>query len=141
MRTLIILALTLVFSSIKSPSLMAFTDPKIGGTVYMAKEHAGKYQEGTGVLYVYARTPGVKVGPPVAVFRFEKPRFPQAFVLTAKNLIIKENQFLGPFEITALLVPSGDPLNKKGGFQGTDPKNKTVHLGVKNLSITLTEAL
>lgn len=119
----------------------AFTDPKIGGTVYMAKEHKGKFQEGTGVLYVYARTPGVKMGPPVAVFRFEKPRFPQAFVLTAKNLIIKENQFLGPYEITALLVPSADPLNKRGSFQGTDPKYSRVELGVKDLSITLTEAL
>lgn len=141
MRTYLILALTFLVSNSKIDNALAFTDPKIGGTVYLAKEHKAKYQEGTGVLYVYARTPGIKVGPPVAVFRFEKPRFPQAFVLTAKNLIIKENQFVGPYEITALLVPSGDPLNKKGGFQGSDPKFKSVELGVKDLSITLTESL
>lgn len=141
MRSLLILASMCIISSFKCLNTYAFTDPKIGGTVYLAQQHAGKYLEGTGVLYVYARSPGIKNGPPVAVFRFEKPRFPQAFVLTAKNLIIKEVPFTGPYEITALLVPSGDPLNKKGGFQGTDPKYKSVSLGVKNLSITLSEAL
>ena len=66
------------------------TKPKVGGTVLVGEKLKGKVPEAKGVLFVYARKPGVQAGPPLAVFRFENPRFPQAFVITAKNLIFKE---------------------------------------------------
>lgn len=132
------ISMTILFWSAFS---MAFTDPKVGGTVLVGEKLKGKVPEAKGVLFVYARKPGVQAGPPLAVFRFENPRFPQAFVITAKNLIFKEQPFVGPVEVTALYVPSGDPLIKKGGFRGQDEKRKVVELGVKDLNLTLSEAL
>lgn len=133
-----LISMTVLFWSAFS---FGFTDPKVGGTVLVGEKLKGKVPEAKGVLFVYARKPGVQGGPPLAVFRFENPRFPQAFVITAKNLIMKEQPFVGPVEVTALYVPSGDAFNKKGGFRGQDDKRKVVDLGVKDLNITLSEAL
>lgn len=138
LRLKTLISMTVLFWSAFS---LAFTDPKVGGTVLVGENLKGKVPDAKGVLFVYARKPGVVGGPPLAVFRFENPRFPQAFVITAKNLIIKEQPFVGPVEVTALYVPSGDPMIKKGGFRGQDEKQKVVELGVKNLNIKLTEAL
>lgn len=127
--------------SLLSTNAMAFTDPKVGGMITLKKGLESKLTK-NGVLYVYAKQAGPDSGPndrtpPVAVFRYPKPNFPQAFVITEKQVMIPGTKFQGPFHIIARYSPTGDALAKSGSIEGVDPKYPSVELGNKNLNIEL----
>jgi hypothetical protein len=120
---------------------LAFTDPKVGGVVRI-KSGLSKKLVKSGVLYVIAKQAGPDSGPndrtpPVAVIRIENPTFPQAFVITQKNVMISGREFIGPFHIIARYSPTGDALSKAGAIEGMDPKYPSADLGNKNLNIEL----
>ncbi len=112
----------------------AFVDPKVGGTVYLLPELKGKVMNREGVLIVYAMKPGDDKSKAVAVFKFTRPNFPQAFVITAKNLLKENSMLIGPLKIYAEYFPvEGGSIS----FKGSDLKHKVVDLGVKDLTIYL----
>lgn len=119
----------------------AFTDPKVGGMVTLKKSLETKLTK-TGVLYIIAKQAGPDSGPndrtpPVAVVKVQKPIFPQAFVITQKNVMIPGAPFRGPLHVIARYSPTGDALNKVGAIEGIDPKFVSTDLGNKNLNIEL----
>lgn len=127
--------------SLLSTNSMAFTDPKVGGMITLKKGLETKLVK-NGVLYVYAKPAGPDSSPndrtpPVAVFRYKNPNFPQAFVITQKDVMIPGREFKGPFHVIARYSPTGDALNKSGSIEGMDGKFPTVDLGNKNLNIEL----
>lgn len=135
------LFLALLISILSVHSAQAFTDPKVGGLVTLKKGLDKKLTK-TGVLYIFAKQAGPDSGPndrtpPVAVIRVENPTFPQAFVITQKNVMIPGAGFNGPFHVIARYSPSGDALNKAGAIEGMDPKFPSADLGNKNLKIEL----
>ena len=134
-----ILALVM-FASLFS-NVEAYTDPKVGGLVTLKKGMESKLTK-TGVLFIYAKQAGPDSGPndrtpPVAVIRVPNPTFPQAFVITEKNVMIPGRPFRGPFHVIARYSPTGDALNKAGAIEGLDPKFPSSELGNKNLNIDL----
>ncbi len=138
MRSLILAIAVTIFSATNA---MAYTDPKVGGMVTLKKGLESKITKG-GVLYIFAKQAGPDSGPndrtpPVAVIRVERPTFPQAFVITQKNVMIPGSAFTGPFHVIARYSPSGDALNKSGAIEGIDPKFVSADLGNKNLKIEL----
>ncbi len=133
--------LSFLMITILSKSAHAFTDPKVGGLVTLKKGLESKMTK-TGILFVFAKQAGPDSGPndrtpPVAVIRIENPKFPQAFVLTQKNVMIPGSAFKGPLHVIARYSPTGDALNKSGALEGIDPKNPSAELGNKNLNIEL----
>lgn len=139
MRSL--LTISFIAITLASSSVYAFTDPKVGGLVTLKKGLEKKIVK-TGVLYIFAKQAGPDSGPndrtpPVAVIRIENPQFPQAFVLTQKNVMIPGAAFKGPLHVIARYSPSGDALNKSGAVEGVDPKHVSADLGNKNLNIEL----
>ncbi len=119
----------------------AFTDPKVGGLVTL-KSTLSKNLTKNGVLYIFAKQAGPDSGPndrtpPVAVIKVERPSFPQAFVLTQKNVMISGTSFNGPFHVIARYSPNGDAMRSPGALEGMDPKFPSVDLGNKNLKIEL----
>jgi hypothetical protein len=127
--------------SLFSLNALAFTDPKVGGTV-MLKKGLEKHLVPTGVLYVIAKqaTPDSNPGDrsvPIAVLKIDKPNFPQAFVISNKNIMSPGTPFKGPLHVIARYSPSGDALDKKGAIEGFDPKNPSTELGNKNINIEL----
>ncbi|MBY0416150.1 MAG: chitosanase [Bdellovibrionales bacterium] len=138
MKHLFTISAVLLMFSINS---FAFTDPKVGGVVTLKKGLEKKINK-TGVLYIFAKQAGPDSGPndrtpPVAVIRVESPTFPQAFVITQKNVMIPGAAFKGPLHVIARYSPSGDALNKSGAIEGLDPKFPSADLGNKNLNIEL----
>lgn len=138
MRSLILAIAVTIFSL---SNARAYTDPKVGGIVTLKKGLESKMTK-TGVLYIFAKQAGPDSGPndrtpPVAVIRVERPIFPQAFVITQKNVMIPGSAFAGPFHVIARYSPSGDALNKAGAIEGIDPKFVSADLGNKNLKIEL----
>jgi hypothetical protein len=130
----LILSLSLSSAAFTNEKPKRFTDPKIGGTVKLSKEAEAKFKPG-GVLFISARNPGAG-GPPVAVTRVNNPRFPQAFVLGPKNVMIAGVPFEGPFEIKAKYTLSGDALSKEGALEG-DTGSKAIDLSERSIEIIL----
>lgn len=133
--------LALVLSILTITSADAFTDPKVGGLVTLKKGLEKKIVKG-GVLFIYAKQAGPDSGPndrtpPVAVIKVDNPTFPQAFVITQKNVMIAGTNFKGPFHVIARYSPTGDAMAKSGSIQGMDPKFPSTELGNKNLNIEL----
>lgn len=119
----------------------AFTDPKVGGTVTLKKGLESKLVPG-GVLFVIAKKAGPDSGPgdrspPIAVIKIERPKFPQAFVITAKNVMIPGTTLQGPLHVVARYSPTGDAMPAPGSIEGLDAKHPSVELGVKDLQIEL----
>lgn len=131
----------IVSAIVMSTSAHAYTDPKVGGLVTLKKGLEKKITK-NGVLFIFAKQAGPDSGPndrtpPVAVIRVANPTFPQAFVITQKNVMIAGSEFKGPFHVIARYTPSGDALVKTGGIEGMDPKFPSADLGNKNLNIEL----
>ena len=133
--------LTMMVSLFIATNANAYTDPKVGGLVTLKKGLEGKILK-DGVLFIFAKQAGPDSGPnartpPVAVIRIQNPTFPQAFVITQKNVMIPGSDFKGPLHVIARFNPSGDALNKSGAIEGMDPKFPSVELGNKKLNIEL----
>lgn len=133
--------LTLIFMLLFSVSSFAFSDPKVGGLVTLAKGLEKNLVPG-GVLYVFAKKAGPDSGPndrtpPIAVVRIENPKFPQAFVITPKNVMIQGTEFKGPVHVIARYAPTGDAMSRPGVIEGIDSKFPSTDLGNKNLNIEL----
>ena len=134
-----------VFFSILATNVLAFTDPKVGGVITLKKGMEKKLVKG-GALFIYAKQAGPDSGPndrtpPIAVIKIDNPTFPQAFVLTQKNVMIPGANFQGPFHVIARYSPIGDAIAKAGSLQGFDPKFPSTDLGNKNLNIELNTEL
>lgn len=124
-----------------SVSAFAFSDPKVGGLVTLAKGLEKNIVPG-GVLYVFAKKAGPDSGPndrtpPIAAVKIENPKFPQAFVITPKNVMIQGTEFKGPVHVIARYAPTGDAMSRPGVIDGFDPKFPSTELGNKNLKIEL----
>ena len=125
-------------SSIKS---FAFIDPKVGGTVTL-KKGLEKNLTKKGVLFVFAKQAGPDSNPgdrtpPVAVIKIENPKFPQAFVITEKNIMVAGSPLKGPLHVIARYSASGDAMDKTGAIEGFDKKFPSTEVGNKNLNIEL----
>ena len=134
----ILIAMIVLLSSL---SAFAFADPKVGGVVTLAKGLEKNIVPG-GILYVFAKKAGPDSGPndrtpPVAVVRIENPKFPQAFVITPKNVMIQGSEFKGPVHVIARYAPTGDAMSRPGVIEGMDSKFPSTELGNKNLNIEL----
>lgn len=137
--------LLLILTLIASANVLAFIDPKVGGTVTLAKG-LEKNLTASGVLYVFAKKAGPDSNPgdrtpPVAVIKIDHPKFPQAFVITGKNVMMEGSSLSGPLHVIARYSLSGDALDKKGAIEGFDPKFPSTEVGNKNLNIELKTVL
>ncbi len=136
MKKLIILFLSLI-----TLNAYAFNDPKVGGVITLAKG-LEKNLTPNGVLYIFAKKAGPDSGPndrtpPVAAVKVEHPKFPQAFVITPKDVVIVGAPFEGPVHVIARYSPNGSATDKTGAIEGIDPKYPSTELGNKNLAIEL----
>lgn len=137
--------LLVLLSFVFSLNAMAFIDPKVGGTVTLAKG-LEKNLTATGVLYVFAKKAGPDSNPgdrtpPVAAIRIANPKFPQAFVISGKNVMMEGASLAGPLHIIARYSLTGDALDKKGAIEGMDPKFPSAEVGNKDLNIVLSTVL
>jgi hypothetical protein len=133
-----IISLFIVFHSL---SVFAFSDPKVGGVITLGKG-LEKNLTPSGVLYVFAKKAGPDSGPndhtpPLAVIKIEHPKFPQAFVITPKNVMIAGTPLTGPVHVIARYSPNGDAMRSTGSIEGIDPKFPSTELGNNNMKIEL----
>lgn len=69
----------------------------------------------SGTLFLILRPKGAKKGPPIAVRRYVKPKFPLKFELDSKNVMIPGTSFEGPFDLFARMDQDGNAMTKQPG--------------------------
>ena len=107
--------------------------PAIAGTVTVAKELEKRLPE-EGTLFVIARK---TAGPPFAVARIPRPRFPQAFRLGPENVMVAGTPFEGTVHLSARLSRSGTAGPAQAGdLEGENPES--VPIGASNAPVPLT---
>jgi hypothetical protein len=69
----------------------------------------------SGSLFVIARQRGSVAGPPLAVLRVARPRFPVAFEIGPENVMIPSMRFEGEIQISARFDSDGDAMTQLPG--------------------------
>ena len=108
----------------------------ISGTIEIASDLQAKAQ-GKPVLFLIARKGGG--GPPLAVVRVANPRFPLAFEISKRNVMIPGVPFKGTVSLSARLDADGSA----GPVSGGDLEGRTaqpVRVGQKNVRIVIDKA-
>ena len=103
----------------------------VSGTLRLAPRLAG-LRAASDVLYIVARNHDTNAV--VAVRRDENVRFPHAFEISARDVMVEGTPFTGPFDLTARLSRSGDAVAATGDVEGFAQR---VAPGARGVSITL----
>lgn len=91
----------------------------VAGTITLAPELASQVPPGA-VLFLVARRPDG--GPPVAVRRFTRLRFPLAFELGPEHRMIEAVPFAGPLLLSARIDADGNAMTRSpGDLEGQVP--------------------
>ena len=110
--------------------------PTISGTIKIAPSLVQK-AEGIPVLFIIART--ARPGPPLAVVKVARPRFPFPFTISGRNVMMQGLRFEGRVRITARLDADGNAgAPKPGDMEGKTPSLVTV--GDSKVVITVDKA-
>jgi hypothetical protein len=108
----------------------------IQGTVSVSEALQGKIPA-NGTLFIFARSEGVKRGPPLAVKRIPDLKLPYEFVLGAKDIMVPGTVFDGPMVLAARIDIDGDARAGPGdieGFVSAKPGDRKVALLLNHLT-------
>lgn len=116
----------------------ADTDGVIAGRVTIDATLASKVTP-TDVLFVIVRRP--QGAPrPIAVKRFDGPRFPVTFEITNKDVMVQGSELRGMVDVVARLDKDGRAgAPQHGDLEGQFDKNPTL-VGVRNIEIVINKA-
>jgi hypothetical protein len=105
----------------------------ISGTVEAAP---GITLDGSGTLYIIARSKDRPFGPPLAAKNFPDPVLPIEFEMGQDNVMIMSNVFSGNINLTARWDQDGNPLSTQPGDVTADIV-EGVPVGTKGIKIIL----
>jgi cytochrome c-type biogenesis protein CcmH len=93
--------------------------------------------DGTASLFIIVRQAGATAGPPLAVKKIEKPRFPLPYAVGSENVMMQGMPLTGKVAITARLDKDGNAITREAGNLLGDYKKNPVEVGSQNVDITL----
>ena len=89
------------------------------------------------VLFIIARAAGAAGGPPLAVKKIDKPRFPLSYSLGPANVMMQGVAFAGKLNISVRLDKDGNPTTRGAGDMTGEYKNNPAEVGSKNSDIVI----
>jgi hypothetical protein len=108
----------------------------IEGTVNVSEALQKKIPE-NGTLFIFARSEGVKRGPPLAVKRVADLKLPYDFILGPHDVMMAGTAFEGPMVLAARIDVDGDARSGPGdieGFVSAQPGDRNVKLLLNHLT-------
>ena len=90
-----------------------------------------------GTLFIFARSEGVKRGPPLAVKRVAELKLPYEFTLGPQDVMMQGTAFEGPMVLTARIDVDGDARAGPGdieGFVSAQPGDRNIKLLLNHLT-------
>jgi cytochrome c-type biogenesis protein CcmH len=88
-------------------------------------------------LFLIARPAAGGAGPPLAVKKIDKPKFPLTYSLGQENVMMQGTQFTGKINLSARLDKDGNAMTKDAGDLLGDYKKNPVEVGSRDVDITL----
>ena len=108
----------------------------IEGTVNVSEALQKKIPE-NGTLFIFARSEGVKRGPPLAVKRVAELKLPYEFTLGPEDVMIQGTAFEGAMVLAARIDVDGDARAGPGdieGFVSAQPGDRNIKLLLNHLT-------
>lgn len=123
-------------------SHFCFASSSISGEIRVSNKLQKKLQK-DGVLFIFARSANTpELGFPLAVKKVTEPKFPLQFTLSQEDSMVEGTRLEGAVTIVARFSPSGDVITKKGAFEGSIGRDKTVVVGqTKSVKVLIDQEL
>jgi cytochrome c-type biogenesis protein CcmH len=93
--------------------------------------------DGDAVLFVIARSAQSGGGPPLAVKKIERPKFPVSYSLSQENVMMPGVPFSGKVVISARLDKDGNPTTRQPGDLTGEYKSNPVEVGAQKVDIVI----
>ncbi|MGZ9130655.1 MAG: c-type cytochrome biogenesis protein CcmI/CycH, partial [Candidatus Binatia bacterium] len=92
-------------------------------------------------LFIIARPAGNPGGPPLAVKKIDKPKFPLQYSLSQENVMMQGTPFSGKINVTVRLDKDGNPTSRGAGDLTGEYKKNPAEVGVKNVDIVIDQLM
>lgn len=112
------------------------TGNKVTGTISLDPALKAKLPDNK-VLFIFARSQGVKRGPPLAAKRLFATDLPMTFTIGQADTMMPGAQFDGPITLTVRLDQDGNASTAKGDIEGS----LETHSDAKNVKLVLNRVI
>jgi cytochrome c-type biogenesis protein CcmH len=123
------------------PATAATSGQTVSGTITIDAKLKSNIDPNA-ALFIIARPAGGAGGPPLAVKKIDKPKFPLSYSLSQENVMMQGTPFSGKINITVRLDKDGNPTTRDAGDLSGEYKKNPAEVGrAKNADVILDQVM
>jgi cytochrome c-type biogenesis protein CcmH len=123
------------------PATAATSGQTVSGTITIDAKLKSNIDPNA-ALFIIARPAGGAGGPPLAVKKIDKPKFPLSYSLSQENVMMQGTPFSGKINIAVRLDKDGNPTTRDAGDLSGEYKKNPAEVGrAKNADVILDQVM